>query len=95
MPNPEKAASEKWLREYAKQVNQYYAEGGYYFEKSGVDESYEILMNDLAGNTITYHGIDMHSREELIDEKELQRHASIVLGRQVNFDEFEYFSCSC
>lgn len=95
-PAAEKAASEKWLREYARRVNPYYAApDGYYYEKTGKDESYEILMDDLAGNTITYHGVDMHSRSELIDEKELQHHASVVLGRPVNFDGFEYFSCSC
>lgn len=95
-PSPDKVASEKWLREYAKKVNPYYAEGGHLAEENGgVDESYQVLMDDLAGNTITYHGIDMHSRSELIDEADLQRHASIVLERQVNFDGFEYFSCSC
>jgi hypothetical protein len=95
-PAPDKAASEAWLREYARKVNPYYASPeGHYFEKTGVDESYQILMDDLAGNSITYHGIDMHSRGELIDEKELQHHASVVLGRPVNFDGFEYFSCSC
>lgn len=93
---PDKAASEAWLREYAKQVNPYYCGDGYYGEKEGgKDTSYEVLMNDLAGNTITYHGIDMHSREELIDEEELKRHGEIVLGRPINFDAFEYFSCSC
>lgn len=93
---PDKAASEAWLRGYAKMVNPYYAApDGYYYGKTGKDQSYEMLLADLAGNTITYHGIDMHSRDELKDEKELKHHASIVLGRPVNFDEFEYFSCSC
>lgn len=94
-PAPDKAESEKWLREYAKKVNPHYAEGGHYWKKTGEDQSYQILMDDLAGNSITYHGIDMHCRSELIDAQELQRHASIVLGRPVNFDNFEYFSCSC
>lgn len=94
-PADQKAVSEAWLREYAKKVNPYYAEGGYYYEKTGRDTSYEMLMEDLRGITITYHGIDMHSRSELIDEEELRHHASIVLGRPVNFDYFEYFSCSC
>lgn len=94
-PVPDKAASEAWLREYAKRVNPYCAEGGHYYEKTGLDTSYEVLMADLAGNTITYHGIEMHSRGELIDGDELQHHASIVLGRPVNFSSFEYFSCSC
>ncbi len=93
---PDKAASEKWLREYARRVNSYYTGDGYYGEKDGgKDTSYEVLMEDLANNCITYHGIDMHDRSELIDEKELAHHASIVLGRPVNFDSFEYFSCSC
>lgn len=92
----DKSESEAWLREYAKRVNPHYAEGGYYYKQNGgVDESYRILMEDLAGNTITYHGIDMHERGGLIDEEGLQRHASIVLGRQINFDGFAYFSCSC
>lgn len=95
-PVPDKAASEAWLRAYAKRVNPQYAEGGYYWEKDGQrDTSYDVLMDDLRGNTITYHGIDMHSRSELKDEAELAYHAGIVLGRPVNFDSFEYFSCSC
>lgn len=95
-PSPDKAASEAWLREYARKVNPYYAGDGYYGEKDGgKDTSYQVLMDDLAGNTITYHGIDMHSRDGLIDEKELQYHASVILGRPVNFDSFAYFSCSC
>lgn len=94
-PVDDKAASEAWLREYAEKVNPYYAPGGYYHEKTGRHEAYEVLMNDLRGNCITYHGVDMHSRGELIDEHLLQHHASIVLGRPVNFDGFEYFSCSC
>jgi hypothetical protein len=92
----EKAVSEAWLREYAKKVNPHYAEGGYYYEKgNGLDTSYEVLMADLAGNTLTYNGIDMHGRGDLIDAEELRRHASVVLGRPINFDTFEYFSCTC
>lgn len=95
-PPPDKAASEAWLRKYAKEVNPYYAGDGYYGEKDGgKDTSYEVLMNDLAGNTITYHGVDMHDRSELRDEAELKRHGEVVLGRPINFDSFEYFSCSC
>jgi hypothetical protein len=94
-PPSDRVESEKWLREYAKMVNPHHAEGGYYWKKTGEDRSYQILMDDLAGNSITYHGLDMHSRGELVNEKELQHHASIVLGRPVNFDNFEYFSCSC
>lgn len=95
-PTPDKAASEAWLREYAKRVNPSYVDDGYYGEKAGgKDTSYEVLMSDLAGNSITYHGVDMHSRDELIDETDLAYHAGIVLGRRVDFNTFEYFSCSC
>lgn len=91
-----KAASEAWLREYAKLVNPYYAEGGYYWKKTGKDEAYELLMRDIReGNNITYHGIDMHSLGDLRDPDELKHHAEVVLGRQVDWGTFEYFGCSC
>jgi hypothetical protein len=86
-PVNDRAVSEAWLRQYAKRVNSYFADNG--------DQAYETLMEDIRGGTITYHGTDMHSFGELQDADELQHHASIVLGRQVNWGEFEYFSCSC
>lgn len=84
-PLPEKAKSEAWLREYADRVNPY-LKG---------QEAYKTLLRDLEDKAITYHGIDMHDRSELIDEEDLRLHASIVLGKEINFDEFEYFSCTC
>lgn len=83
----QKAISEAWLRQYAKRVNPYLADNG--------DEAYTTLMDDLRTGRLTYHGVDMHSQGELLDADELQHHASIVLGRQVNWGEFEYFSCTC
>lgn len=83
-----KAASEAWLRAYAKRVNRYDADNG--------DVAYEHLMRDIAGgHSITYHGTDMHSFGELEEADELQRHAQIVLGKMINWGSFEYFSCSC
>ncbi len=91
-PMSEKIASEKWLREYAKQVNPYMVDGT---DGNSDDEAYQTLMDDLANDRITYHGVDMHSRGDLIDAEELRHHAEIVLGRRVDYDNFEYFSCTC
>ncbi len=84
-PAAEKASSEAWLRQYAMRVNSSLPDDG----------AYETLMDDIHRRTIVYHGTDMHSLGELKDADELRRHASIVLGYEVNWSEFEYFSCSC
>ncbi len=84
---PDKTVSEAWLRQYAKRVNPYLADNG--------DDAYTTLMNDIRRGELTYHGIDMHSFGDLLDADELQRHASIVLGRPVIWGDFEYFSCTC
>lgn len=82
---PDKAASEKWLREYAAKVNHYL----------GADAAYEHLMGDIRNKAITYQGTDMHDLAELIDADLLRHHAQIVLGIPINWHEFEYFSCTC
>lgn len=81
----DKAASEAWLRKYASRVNSYL----------DAEKAYTTLMRDLETGELTYHGTDMHSRSELIDGEELRRHAEVVLGKPINYDDFEYFSCSC
>lgn len=83
-----KAASEAWLRQYAHRT--YSVE---YFNDS--EEAYRTLLSDMRSGTLTYRGIDMHSREDLIDGDELRLHAQIVLGITINYDNFEYFSCTC
>jgi hypothetical protein len=85
----EKASSEKWLREYARRVNPYI------HEENGEDEAYQTLMDGMSSGKLVYHGKDMHDRSELIDAEELRHHAEIVLGRKINYDDFEYFSCTC
>ncbi len=82
-----KPESEAWLRAYAVRVNSHYEDDPEY--------AYKILMEGIKSGELVYHGTDMHSRGDLIDADELQYHASIVLGRQVKWDEFEYFSCTC
>lgn len=90
----QKTISEAWLREYACRVNPQLLES--YGTRVGSEESaYSTLLEDLQSGELTYHGIDMHSRSELIDEAELCYHASIVLGRPILFDYFRYFSCTC
>lgn len=85
----EKSESEKWLRAYAMRVNPYI------YEEHGEDEAYQTLMDDMSSGKLTYHGKDMHGRGDLIDGDELRHHAEIVLGRRINYDDFEYFSCTC
>jgi hypothetical protein len=80
-----KAASESWLRQYAKRVNCYLTP----------EDAYKTLMDDIRGRAITYRGSEMHSFGELEDSEELKHHAQIVLGITINWGEFEYFSCSC
>jgi hypothetical protein len=94
-PEPSKAVSEAWLRDYADRVNPYLAIGGYSNKHDDKDMAYKTLMSDIRRGELTYHGIDMHSQGDLIDADNLQYHASVVLGRQVKWDEFEYFSCTC
>ncbi len=83
-PVPDKAASEKWLREYASRVSPH-DEG---------DAAYYNLLGAISEGRVFYHGSDLHSREELKDEEELKFHAQIVLGKTISFDTFT-FSCSC
>lgn len=82
-----KEESISWLRQYAKRVNNYLADDG--------DKAYETLMEGIRSGELTYHGTDMHGLGDLQDADELQRHAQIVLGRPVDWGQFEYFSCSC
>lgn len=89
LPAGDKAASEKFLREYAKR---FYTTDGYF---DNDEEAYLTLLSDLREGTLTYRGVNMHGRDDLEDEAELQEHASIVLGKQIDFDKFEYFSCTC
>jgi hypothetical protein len=80
-----KQESEAWLRMYALRFYQY----------SDPESGYRKLLDQLKTGTITYEGTDMHSRGELVDAEELKLHAEIVLGRTINYDDFEYFSCTC
>lgn len=85
----EKAASEKWLREYCHRFLSQLV------EFSGEDAAYDQLLEDMRNGTITYHGSDMHSRCELVDPDELAHHTEVILGIKIDYDKFEYFSCTC
>lgn len=82
---PDRAESERWLRAYALR----------YWGYSNPEEGYQKLLAQMASGTPTYEGTDMHNRGDLQDADELRRHAEIVLGRKINYDDFEYFSCTC
>ena len=80
-----KEESEAWLRRYAERYWTYTPPG----------ERYEKMMDQINMRQLTYEGYDMHSLGDLEDSEELRHHASIVLSRQVNWGDFEYFSCTC
>lgn len=77
--------SENWLRAYAMQYMRY----------STPEEGYRKLLEQMESGTITYEGTDMHSRGDLQDADELRHHTEVVLGKRINYDDFEYFSCTC
>lgn len=81
---PDLVYSEQWLRKYAARVKPY--------EKP--DEAYKNLLSELRSGELFYHGIDMHSRGDVIDEEELKEHGEAVLGISLDFSRFS-FSCSC
>lgn len=81
----DRAASERWLRDYAARVSCY-------------DDSETAYRNMLAGlqrGELFYYGSDLHSFDEVEQPDELQYHASIILGRPINLSSFSSFSCSC
>ena len=79
------AESEQWLRDYAVRYNPYFG---------SEEEAYQHLMTGLRTGEIIYQGVDMHSRRELREEGALVRHATAVMGRELNLDWF-IFGCSC
>jgi len=83
----DKGESEAWLRGYAKRFKTY---------AKDAEEGYQELLSDLRERYICYTGIDMHGRKDLEDEDELARHASVVLGVSINFNDPAWtFTCSC
>lgn len=84
-PAGSKAESEAWLRAYAIR----------FYDYSTPEEGYRKLLEQMVSGTICYEGTDMHDRCDLVDADELRRHTEIVLGRRINYDDFEYFSCTC
>lgn len=84
-PAADPEESKKWLHEYANKVNPYCAPG----------DAYNVLMQQIKDKAIVYQGVDMHDFSELQEPELLKHHASIVLGYEVKWEEFEYFSCTC
>lgn len=79
--------SKDWLRVYAKShLDEEYLSGR---------DAYDVLMEQVADGNITYLGQDMHGIYDLKDGEELFRHLSVVLGRKITAESFEYFGCSC
>lgn len=83
-----KAASVEWLKNYAAEHCPYDTDEG------GRDSAYDRFMENVKTGTIFYHGSDLHGLGEVDQPEELFRHLSVVLGRHVGGESFNY-SCSC
>lgn len=82
----DRSKSVSWLQQYAKRVNSHLSHDG--------DLAYQTLMKDIRNGSITYHGTDMHCMGDLEDSEDLRYHAQIVLGKVINWGDFE-FGCTC
>jgi hypothetical protein len=82
--SPDKAASEKWLREYAAIKSHY----------DTPEKAYQDLLDGLRTQHLHFHGSDLYSVDSLDDASELARHAEIVIGQRPDWEQFS-FSCSC
>lgn len=76
--------SEAWLREYAKNVNNYDPEG----------LAYERLVRSLKDGEFFTYGTDCHSFADVEKPDELAMHAERALGIKIDWSQFT-FSCSC
>lgn len=77
-------AAEEWLREYARCMNTYDSD----------TEAFERLIEGLENKDLFAYGTDLHGLYELEEADELKRNAEIYLGKEIDWDDFE-FSCSC
>jgi hypothetical protein len=91
-----KEASIEWLKDYAAMVRPYDSEGEGNEADAALrrDNTYKDFMRLANSGEIFYHGRDLHSADELELPQELFHHLSVVLGRPVTADGFEY-GCSC
>ncbi len=86
----EKEASLNWLREYVATHCPLWND-----EK---DKNYGVnrfLYNVDRDKTIYYNGTDCHAFIDVVDPITLFHHLSIILGKRIDRDYFECFSCSC
>jgi hypothetical protein len=80
----DKEASRAWLRNYARKHNPYH----------NGQTAYDNFIDNIRDGRIVFYGRDLHGRDELDDAENLMHHLSVVLGRKVTLDDFEY-GCSC
>lgn len=80
------AESERWMREYVKGVCPY--------DSDELDNGYAKFVENARRGAIYYHGCDLHGASELHAAADLFRHLSVILGKPVSAESFDY-SCSC
>lgn len=80
--------SEAWLKDYVRSHCPYWeneADGGY-------SQFIHYVENQ---RWIFYNGSDCHSLADVENPEELFHHLGIVLGKKIDSDYFEAFTCSC
>lgn len=89
------ATSMEWLESYVRKHCPYWVEvvDGEPPESDG--GLFRFLKLVKYHRKIFYYGSDCHSLYDVKDAEELFYHLSIVLGRRINADYFEAFTCSC
>jgi hypothetical protein len=80
----QKEISQNWLWDYARRHDNY----------NSPRVAYETLIDNAYNGDIVYQGHDLHSIDELDSAEELMFHLSVVLGKKVTLDDFNY-GCSC
>lgn len=81
----DKSESEAWLRKYAVGFKEY---------THDPEKAYQELLSDLREGYLCRVGSSMFGLDELEEPEELKRHAELVLGIAINWDNFT-FGCSC
>ena len=83
-----KEESEAWLAAYVRKHCSYWNDDA----DGGLREFLRYVRDE---KWIYYYGSDCHSLADVDDADELFRHLSVVLGRRIDADYFEAFTCSC
>lgn len=91
----EVSASKRWLEAYVRMHCPYWSEGVANERPQSDGGLSRFLRLVEEERTIFYYGSDCHGLYDVEKPDELFHHLSIVLGRKIDAEYFEAFTCSC